>query len=1288
MFSDLQRGLFLLAVALGVPFAGLADVVIHEIHHTPDVKQEPVEFVELYNTGPGPVDLGGWRFDDGVAYEFPAGTRMEPGAFLVVAGNPEAVTAKFGVTGVLGPWTGRLAGSGERLRLRQASGEVASVVVYGMGFPWPTVGEPPGYSIELIHPGLDNTVGGHWRASVVGASDANAIPLRAARERWRIWKGTREPSNPPTAWRDPDFDDAAWEEGSGPVGYDPEVAMGTRLADMRGGYVQFFLRGEFDLSEAESLGGLRLGALFDDGFKLWINGHLAFYQGLPPGEVSRQSPATGEAREDNAYQRFESFLPPGVLRDGRNVIAVQVANVNLGSSSDAFFDARLSGLRGPVSRGPTPGRTNSVHAPNAPPAVREVTHQPRSPRSGDPVTVEAWVTDPDGVDAVFLEYQVVRPGDYIEREDPRFESEWVRVAMEPVDGAKDRYVARLPEEAVQHRTLVRYRLITADATGLVGAAPLEDDPQPNFALYCDDGIPAWSGAVRPGAPGDLGAEFIVDATEMKRMPVYRLVARRQAVEDSTWYDRSHGDEYFWTGTLVADGRVYDHIRFRPRGGVWRYAMGKNMWKFDFNRGHDFEARDNWGRPFRTRWRKLNLGASIQQGNFNHRGEHGLFESVGFRLFQLAGVPASQTTFVQFRIVDDAQEVAPGDPYSGDFWGVYLAVEQLGGRFLDENGLPDGNFYKMEGGFGDPNNLSPDGPVDSSDLSAFLNAYSPGSNASLSDDWWRANLNLEAYYSYQVIVQAIHHYDIADGKNYFYYRNPVDRRWTVIPWDLDLTWADSMYRAGRTGGDEPFKSRVLSNFSPNPARPALAREFRNRVREVRDLLWNFDEAYRLIDEYARLLRGSAPHSLIDADRAQWDFNPIMVNPAIVNLDKAGHGRFYRFPGGPGVTRDFAGAVQLMKNYVGSRATNATFSLDTLAAEPEIPDRPGLAYLGPEGFPVDRLTFSVGSYEGSAPLQSVKWRVGEISRMGHPGWDPAGPMAYEIQAVWETPELLPTSTAIEVPARALRVGGLYRIRARFTDTEGRTSHWSEPVEFTAGEAADVGLLPRDLRLTEIMYHPLPDGFEFLELHNPLSSAALILDGATFSRGIAYTFPPGSLLPPGGYALLAGTPDFGAFRQWAGLSPEHLVFGPYTGALDNAGETVELLTAPGGERVFRVTYGDRDPWPTEADGDGYSLVPRLGGSAILDDPAYWRISTDVGGSPGRADPERLLSVEGYARTPEGLAVRFLAGDGVRWIAESGTLDSAWIPVATNTGPATVLLPLTGAGGLRFVRGRLARE
>ncbi|MEN9678735.1 MAG: hypothetical protein RIS76_4631 [Verrucomicrobiota bacterium] len=1273
-----------------IPILGLAycaplsaSVVINEIHPSPDVKQQPVEFVELFNTGPNAVELSGWRFDDGIFFTFPAGTRMEPGQFLVVAGDPAAVAAKFRVNGVLGPWIGRLSGDGERLRLRNAVGLVEDEVDYGSGFPWPTVGESPGFSMELIHPGLDNDLGGHWRSSVAGDVSVKPTPLVASGARWRYWKGSAAPSTPLTLWRQPEFDDAAWESGAAPLGYDPDVAIATRFEEMRNGYPQFFLRGEFDTTRAGDITAVQLEALYDDGFKLWINGHLLFAEAMDAGEVGLQEVASGAARESNAFQKLEASLPPGVIRDGRNVVSVQVANINVGSSSDAFFDARLTGLIGPSGRGPSPGRTNVVFAVNAPPAARRVEHRPVQPRSVDRVVISARVTDTEGVGSVQLEYQVVAPGNYVGLSDPEFASGWTALDMVPGVADPRQYSAELPPAAVQHRNLIRYRIRSRDVQGLEGLAPLPDDPQPNFALFCHDGVSEWSGALRPGATGSSGEVFRVEASEMNRLPVYHLIAKKTSVENSTWFDRSHGDEYFWTGTLVSDGIVYDHIQFRPRGGVWRYAMGKNMWKFDFLRGHEFRARDNWGRPFGTPWGKLNLGACIQQGDTQHRGEQGLFEGVGFRLFQLLDLPAPHSTHVQFRIVDAEDESALDNQYGGDFWGVYLAVEQLDGRFLEEHGLPDGNLFKMEGGFGEPNNLGPKGPVDSSDLRAFLTAYNATNQEDLPDAWWRANLNLEAYYSYQTLVQAIHHYDIADGKNYFYYHHPVDGRWMVSPWDLDLTWSDNMYRGGQTGGNEPFKSRVLSNFSRTPARPALATEFRNRVREVRDLLWNGDEAHRLIDEQARLLRGTGPLTLLDVDRAQWDYNPIMTNSAIVNTGKAGQGRFYRFPSGPGVTRDFAGAVRVMKNYVGYRATNATFSLDTLSAEPLQPARPGLAYAGPEGFPVNRLSFRVADFQGAAAFRSVKWRVAEISRMGHPAYDPNRPMAYEIQSVWESDERTSPVTELTVPVNALHVGRLYRARVRYTDAEGRTSHWSPPVEFTAGAPVEGGQLTRDLQLTEVMYNPASDGFEYVELQNTHPTDALRLDGAAFIEGITFTFPAGSVLAPGAFAVVVRTTNTLDFLAWHDLPPETRLWGPYQGALENSGESVVLRSAAGGGEIFRMRYSDDPPWPVEADGGGHSLVPQEDGAPSLSVPAHWRASLEEKGSPGRTDPNPTPRVEGYRWGPSGLEVTFVAGSAVSWVAEvSGRLGD-WAVLSNHTGPAIITIPVAEASPARFVRG-----
>src|SRR5438105_14379192 len=62
-------------------------VVINEINYNGPVKTNPTEYVELTNPGNAPVDLGGASFTNGIAYTFPSGTMLQPGAFLLVAEN-------------------------------------------------------------------------------------------------------------------------------------------------------------------------------------------------------------------------------------------------------------------------------------------------------------------------------------------------------------------------------------------------------------------------------------------------------------------------------------------------------------------------------------------------------------------------------------------------------------------------------------------------------------------------------------------------------------------------------------------------------------------------------------------------------------------------------------------------------------------------------------------------------------------------------------------------------------------------------------------------------------------------------------------------------------------------------------------------------------------------------------------------------------------------------------------------------------------------------------------------
>ena len=123
-----------------------AAIVINELHYAPDVKTEPVEFVELFNPEAQAVDVGGWQLAGGISFRFPAGRSIAPGGYAVVAADSAALRAKFGLSNADGPWMGKLSNQGDKIVLQDSALRVVDEVAYRLGFPWPTVGDAPGYS--------------------------------------------------------------------------------------------------------------------------------------------------------------------------------------------------------------------------------------------------------------------------------------------------------------------------------------------------------------------------------------------------------------------------------------------------------------------------------------------------------------------------------------------------------------------------------------------------------------------------------------------------------------------------------------------------------------------------------------------------------------------------------------------------------------------------------------------------------------------------------------------------------------------------------------------------------------------------------------------------------------------------------------------------------------------------------------------------------------------------------------------------------------------------------------
>ena len=216
----------------------------------------------------------------------------------------------------------------------------------------------------------------------------------------------------------------------------------------------------------------------------------------------------------------------------------------------------------------------------------------------------------------------------------------------------------------------------------------------------------------------------------------------------------------------------------------------------------------------------------------------------------------------------------------------------------------------------------------------------------------------------------------------------------------------------------------------------------------------------------------------------------------------------------------------------------------------------------------------------------------------------------------PNAQSTSDNIEITLRES-----VALKARFLSSHGE---WSPLLEtFFSVNTRLPG--PGDILVSELHFNPNgDDATEFIELFNA-SDANLNLDGLRFTDGIAFTFPANTVLNASDYLVVARDSVMFAERYENPASPwysENIrVVGEYTGALNNAGEEIELRNAQH-ISLLAFRYGDSGSWPSRADGNGSSMelsnpiAISADGTPLNKSLALgsrWRASSEVHGSPG---------------------------------------------------------------------------
>ena len=765
------------------------DVVISEIMYAPPSSHRQGEFIELYNRGASPANVGGWIFDSGISYTIPAGTTIAAGARLVVAQNTAYMTASYGVTSV-GNYGGSLGNSGDLIRLLDSTGNLADEVDYQTEGDWPHGTDGLGSSIELINPGMNNDSGSAWAASNestkgqwqsfthtgtyygVGALVTPEIHLNLSGEGHVVLRNIRYGVTGVAA--------ATLTTAMSPTnsGADGWRATGTHWATF---------------SDAEGLHVVASGA-----------------GDLKGNAIELDVP---QAANTSYTMTFEARWVSGINR--------------LVLNSQEHTWGRTFGVPIPNTLG-TPGAANSRAAAAARPEIWSMLHSPALPRAADDVKITARVSSSLPLASVSVVHRLDAAAPAAGQ--PYVENAWTTTAMNDAGTGGDATAG----DGLYTATLTAYKTEGAIAQFYIQAAATGGGTT-NF--------PA-GGAATPGL-------WIVDTTPVVSDLMVRRYVMTQ--KDHTALNSGNGvsatynfrfprmSNQYWNSTLITNEKeITYNVETRKSGSPFTRlgdnSMDRIRSKFPKDRmfrgrektGADNDAADNGARRLNndmSRYWLYLLGYPAAETEFIHVQ------------FNNGGVTLKEDTEPTDTDMLDRTYPNSSDSFLHEiddswYFGDDLASENRGSQ--------NGDWAVSANYFENPTYWHSSWPirtqVDSYDYSPlttwirtmYNNNVTPATGAA--DDTYRASVenvfDVDKFARYAAIkgwAGAWDNFTLNRGKNGYVYRRPTDGRWEFEFWDGDLDFQNTGEAVlnGQTG------------TAPFFGRPWFRRQLNYYLQEIRD-----------------------------------------------------------------------------------------------------------------------------------------------------------------------------------------------------------------------------------------------------------------------------------------------------------------------------------------------------------------------------------------------------------------------------------------------------------------------
>jgi hypothetical protein len=853
----------------GNSFARRAEVVISEIMYHAITTLGADEYIELHNHSAAPVDLNGWRLRGEADFDIPAGTILSAGARLVIAKNPTHILAAYpalSAAGVRGPFTGSLSDRTGRIALQKP-------VAY-------TPPDGPATTIRAEVDALDYGTGGRWgKWSDGGGSSLELTDARADARLAPNWADSDESAK--SGWKTIQITGVL------------DHGMGAAPANQ----VQLFLlgTGECLVDDVE--------VIPSGGSNLVANGGFASAAGWTFQGTQENSTVAGGVLNLRATDRG----------DTANRVFANLSGT-LATGSTATLRAKVKWLRGSPEflirlRGSwleasgniltttafgTPGAVNSRELANAAPAITEVTHRPVLPGFGQPVTVFARVSDPDGTGAVALQYRL----------DPS--QTLTTVAMSPAGAGW--FTAQIPPQS--SGTLAAFRVTATDSPGASATFP-SDAPARECLVRWGDTTPA----------GSLGA--------------YRLWMT-QATRDR-WTVREKNSNAPLDITFVYGGVRAIYNASAKYSGSWAHTggySGPSGAPCDYTL--DFPGDD---RLLGETSAVLALPGTLGDDATLQR------EQLSWWIARKLRMPALHRRFVRVfvngqqrqQVLEDTQQ--PAGAFLAEWYpnddGGRLHKSQDWVEFQDNGMSALGDVRATLGNFTTTGGVKKTGRYrwlwaprggdvldnDFADFFALVDAHNlaslPAYEAQVSalvdvSSWMRAM-------ALQRIAGNWDSYGWSIGKNMYAYK-PQAGRWTMIPWDIDFSFAQV--------GDSAT-SNLFTNTSEHIGNESMADPLMTKFRNT--------TAFRR--EYWRAFSDAANGPLAAAN-ARVD----LVHNALV---------------AEGIT---PGGIQTVKTYVTDRRNYILSQLATVAAT--------FTVAGPTVFSTENSTLALS---GTAPVSTATIEV---------------------------------------------------------------------------------------------------------------------------------------------------------------------------------------------------------------------------------------------------------------------------------------------------------------------------